>query len=87
MTRLEALIEAIEIAGGQSALAAKLTLLARAEMIIPKSKKVTQQSVYNWVYRQKQSPSKFARLISSAVNGAVTSSQLRPDLYPHDSNA
>jgi DNA-binding transcriptional regulator YdaS (Cro superfamily) len=82
MDKLEALRTAITLAGGQSAMAEKLTRSARKLGLIPMNKNISQQSVYNWLTRQQQSPSKYARLISDTVNGKVTANQLRPDLYP-----
>lgn len=82
MTKLEALKAAIQLAGGQSAMAEKLTHAAHRLEMIPIHKNISQQSVYNWLTRQKQSPSKYAWLISDAVDGEITANQLRPDLYP-----
>jgi DNA-binding transcriptional regulator YdaS (Cro superfamily) len=82
MNKLEALQTAIELAGGQSALAMKLTTLARQSGLIKKNKTVSQQSVNSWVNRHKRSPTKFVFLIAAAINQEVTANQLRPDLYP-----
>jgi DNA-binding transcriptional regulator YdaS (Cro superfamily) len=87
MNKVHALKLAIELAGGQSALAEKLTVRARKINLIAQGKTVSQQSVYNWLTRQKQSPSKFALLIAEVVNQGVTANQLRPDLYPNDTSA
>ena len=82
MNKFDALRLAIELAGGQTALAEKLTELARRSRLMPGNKSVSQQSISNWVNRHKQSPSKFAALIAAAVDNKVTAKQLRPDLYP-----
>jgi DNA-binding transcriptional regulator YdaS (Cro superfamily) len=82
MTPQKALETAVSLAGGQSALAEKLTLTLQKVGFLQESKKISQQSVYNWLVRQEQCPSKYARFISDVVNGEVSPSQLRPDLYP-----
>jgi len=82
MNKIDALRLAIELAGGQTALAEKLTELARRSHLIPIEKSVSQQSVSHWINRHKQSPSKFVGLIAAAVDNKVTAKQLRPDLYP-----
>jgi DNA-binding transcriptional regulator YdaS (Cro superfamily) len=84
MNKIDALKLAIKLAGGQSALADQVTVIARRTGLIPECKKVSQQSVYNWLFRQQQSPSRFARLIAEVVDQKVTAHQLRPDLYPDD---
>jgi DNA-binding transcriptional regulator YdaS (Cro superfamily) len=87
MNKASALKKAIDIAGGQSALAEKLTVLARDSGLIPKDKNINQKNVTSWVNRQKQSPSKFVYLIAAAIDNKVTAKQLRPDLYPNDTSA
>jgi len=86
MNRLSSLKLAIELAGGQTALAAKLTELGRRSGLIPTNKCVSQQSVNSWVNRHQRSPSKFVILIAAAVNQKVTANELRPDLYPQVSD-
>jgi DNA-binding transcriptional regulator YdaS (Cro superfamily) len=86
MGKTSFLLLAIDLAGGQTALAEKLTDQALNSGLLPKGKKVSQQSVSNWVLRHKQSPSKYAALIAAIVNQKVTANQLRPDLYPHDTS-
>jgi len=82
MYKIDDLRLVIELAGGQTALAEKLTELASDSQLIPIEKSVSQQSVSHWINRHKQSPSKFVGLIAAAVNHKVTAKQLRPDLYP-----
>lgn len=82
MDKVSALKKAIDIAGGQSALAEKLTVLARDSGLISTCKTISQKNVTSWVNRHKQSPSKFAYLIAAAIDHQVTAKQLRPDLYP-----
>lgn len=68
MTPLEALQKAVEIAEGQSSLAAMI------------GKK--QGHVWHWLKKSGQCPAEMAIPISNAVNGQVTPNQLRPDIYP-----
>ena len=82
MTKLDALKSAVKLPGVQSAIAEKLTLIAMSIGLIPEGKSISQQSVYNWLTRQKQCPSRYARLISNVVDGEISVYQLRPDLYP-----
>jgi len=82
MTGLAALKEAIKVAGGQTALAKKLTILGRQTGLLEKNKSVSQKSVNSWVNRHKKSPAKYVHLIACAVDNKVTANQLRPDLYP-----
>lgn len=68
MNRLEALKKAVDLAGGQSALAVKIGR--------------RQQHVWNWLNRTKQVASDSAIPVERAVGGKVTRNELRPDLYP-----
>lgn len=58
---------AVEIAGGQSALAAKLN--------------VKQGHVWYWLNRAKQVPAEQVIPIEEATGGQVTRQELRPDLF------
>lgn len=69
-----ALQKAIDAAGGQSALADKLSTYTRT--------KVLQQNVWSWLNRTKRVPPTMAIPIEKVVEGAVTRHELRPDLYP-----
>ena len=69
-TPLDAIKCAVEIAGGQTALAARVGL--------------AQAYVHNWVYRNKQVGPRFVIPVEKAVDGKVTRHQLRPDLYPEE---
>lgn len=62
------LIRAINLLGGQSALARAIN-----------SK---QQNVWFWVHKSGRVPAEFVLPIERATNGSVTRTQLRPDLYP-----
>jgi len=59
---------AIELVGGQSALA---TLCG-----------VKQGHVWHWLRRAKRVPAERIFAIEKATNGAVTHQELRPDLFP-----
>lgn len=73
MSAYESLKKAIELAGGQTALARKVSNLS--------GENVKQQHVYNWLHRQKQCSRSFARYVEKAVNNAVTKEDLCPELY------
>lgn len=66
---LTPLQKAVEISGGQSALAAKLG--------------IRQQTVFVWLKNNKV-PAERALQVEKIVNGAVTCHQLRPDIYPRE---
>lgn len=75
MTPLEALEKAVEVAGGQTAL---------AEICGGKAK---QQHVFNWLNRDKKLPEKFAIRVqraTAALGDAVYAWQLRPDVFSKD---
>lgn len=76
MSAYESLKKAIEIAGGQTALARDVSTLS--------GKAVKQQQVYNWLHREKRCSRYFARFVEEAVDHKVTKEQLCPDLYPED---
>ncbi|OYW03315.1 MAG: hypothetical protein B7X11_03380 [Acidobacteria bacterium 37-65-4] len=59
---------AIEILGGQSALA--------------RACNVKQAHVWNWLHRAKKVPAEQVITIETATKGLVTRSDLRPDIYP-----
>lgn len=82
MNQIQALKKAVDLAGGQEALAAKVTDLAHEANALPADRKIKQQHVCNWVNRERQCAAKWARFVSLAVDGAVSASKLRPDLYP-----
>lgn len=67
---MEALKRAVEIAGGQTALAKALG--------------VQQAHVWNWLNRDKVLPGEYAIPIERATGGQVTRQELRPDLYPDE---
>jgi DNA-binding transcriptional regulator YdaS (Cro superfamily) len=66
-TNLSALARAIEIAGGQTALARAI--------------ECKQAHVWNWLNRDKCVPAEKCRAIEAATNGQVTRYELRPDVF------
>lgn len=66
-TPLEALRVAIDLAGGQTALATKI------------GGKVKQSHIWNWLNRGDPIPEEVCPLIEQAVDGRVRCEQLRPD--------
>lgn len=65
-----ALAKAIEIAGGQSALAVAIG--------------TKQQNVWWWLNRKRAVPAEFVLPIERATSGRVSRHELRPDLYPSE---
>ena len=65
-----ALQKAIEIVGGQTALARHLGL--------------KQPHVWNWLNVAKRIPAEFVIEIEKATDGRVSRHELRPDIYPKD---
>jgi DNA-binding transcriptional regulator YdaS (Cro superfamily) len=72
MKELDSLLRAVELAGGQSALARECTKHA--------IRKVTQQDVWSWIHRSKRVAADCAIPVEMAVG--VPRQALRPDLYP-----
>ena len=70
----EYLRKAIEIVGGQSA-------LARAC-----GGRVKQQHVWNWLHRDGRVPAQYVLAVERATRGQITRQMLRPDIYPGDSD-
>lgn len=70
---MDALKRAIEIAGGQAALARKIGK--------------TQAHVWNWLNRDGRVPAEVVISVEKAVDGKVTRHDLRPDLYPTETAA
>lgn len=65
----QAIQKTISIIGGQSKLASTLG--------------ITQPTVWAWINRSKNGvPAEYCAAIEAATNGAVTKSDLRPDLWP-----
>ena len=67
---MEALKRAVEIAGGQTALAEALG--------------VKQAHVWNWLNRDNALPAEYCIPIERATDGRVTRHELRPDIYPDE---
>lgn len=76
----EAIEKCIAIAGGQSALVAKMKPFLPGAL----SEKLRQGHVSNWLLRDRKSevpPSDYIYAMSKAVGGEVSEHCLRPDLY------
>ena len=70
----EPLKKAITEVGSQSELARRLSDLT--------GKRIRQGHVWSWLNRTRRVPAEMAIPIERVVDGAVTRSDLRPDLYP-----
>lgn len=66
----EALERAVELAGGQTALATSIG--------------VKQTHVWNWLNRDKRVPAERVIAVEQATNGRVSRHELRPDIYPDE---
>lgn len=75
MSKKSALQKAIEIVGGQTALANKI------------GEPVKQAHVWNWLNRDGVVPAEHVLKIEAATDGAVTRHELRPDIYPREAAA
>lgn len=67
----EALTRAVELAGGQAALARAVG--------------VSQPSVWHWVHKSRKAPAEFVLPIEDLTG--VSKHDLRPDLYPRQADA
>jgi DNA-binding transcriptional regulator YdaS (Cro superfamily) len=65
--------------GSQAELARRLTAIT--------GRLIKQQHIWNWLNRGDRVPGEMAIPIEKATNGAVTRSDVRPDLYPIESVA
>jgi len=87
---MQLLEKAIEIAGGQTALAAAINVAivdqARVAGEEPKTRLlVTPQKVSYWLGRKKGVvPAEYVLPIEHATNKKITRHELRPDLYPEN---
>jgi DNA-binding transcriptional regulator YdaS (Cro superfamily) len=71
---------AIELAGGQSALAARVTEL----MQLPQEKRIKQQDIWRWLNRADgRVPPEYCVATAQAIEFKKTPHDLRPDIYPH----
>ena len=73
MNELSALEKAVQLAGGQTALA--------------KTVDVKQGHVWWWLNKSGKAPAEKCIDIERATNGAVTRHELRPDIYPIEPGA
>ena len=76
---METLKRAIELAGGQGALAAKVNALLQG------GERIGSTAIANWIQRG-QVPADRVIPVARAVDHQVTPHDLRPDLYPHPSD-
>ncbi len=65
---VQALEKAVELVGGQTALAASIG--------------VKQTHVWNWLNRDKRVPAERVIAVEEATDGQVSRHELRPDIYP-----
>lgn len=70
---------AVDIVGGQVAMAKRLTEIT--------GRKITQSHVWNWLRRDPQVPAEMAIPIERATDGRIRRGDLRPDIYPADDAA
>lgn len=63
--------KACDVVGGQTALAKRLSIIARRE--------IKQQRIYNWLNRGDEVPVELMAPIEKATDGAVTRKDFRPD--------
>jgi hypothetical protein len=79
----EALMRAVELAGGQTQFAEKLN--SALELLTPArshaAKPIRQQNVDWWLRRTKKLPAELARAAEMAVDGRVTRYEFRPDVF------
>ena len=69
-----ALEEAIDLAGGQTPLAAKITAIAIKRGL--REKPYRQSHVWSWLHRDKKVPPDVAALIEEALQGQITKERL-----------
>lgn len=69
-----ALQTAIQVAGSQTALAAKLRSYTS-------NHKIRQGHIWCWLNRDKKVPAEYCLAIEQITNGQVTASDLRPDIF------
>ena len=67
--------KAIDLVGGQSALADEINIQKAAPP------QITQQHVWNWLHRQGQAPAKYCLFIEVATKHEITRNHLRPDVF------
>jgi DNA-binding transcriptional regulator YdaS (Cro superfamily) len=73
-----ALSHAAELAGGQAGLARQLSAAT--------GRPVSQQRVWNALHRDRAVPAEWCVAIEMATGGRVKREELRPDLYPKESD-
>lgn len=73
-TALDALKSAIDLAGGQAPLAAKISVIAKEKGL--RNKPYRQSHIWTWLNRDEKVPPEEAILIEIAVDGQVSKEQL-----------
>ena len=73
MNKREAVKKAIELAGGQTALARLVG--------------TRQSSVFNWLNRGQEMPADQVLTVAWALDFEITPHEMRPDLYPYPDDA
>lgn len=68
-----ALQRAVEIVGGQSAMARAIG--------------TSQANIWHWLNKAKKVPAEWVMRIEAATNGAVRRHDLRPDIFPTETEA
>ena len=80
---LVALRRAIELSGGQAALAKRLDEIGQRQHPPMRCKP---QNVWAWLNRDGKVPSEWARLVAEAVDFRVLPAEVRADIYPNRSD-
>lgn len=76
MNTKTSLQKAVQISGGQVALARKLTEIM--------GRTIKQQHVWTWLNETRVLPAEYAIPIEKATDGQVSRYELRPDIYPDE---
>lgn len=76
MAKKTAIERAVEEAGGQTELARRLSTIM--------DKPVSQQHIWNWLFRGSAISAEYVIPIEKAVDGKVSRHDIRPDIYPRE---
>lgn len=74
---VKALDRAVELAGGQTALAKKVSERVKGTGVNP----ITQSHVWNWLNRDRKVPGEYGIPIEEVVGGKVTRHELCPTVF------
>lgn len=73
-TPIQALRKAVDLAGGQTALAKKINAIAGSEL--------SQGHVWAWLNKENRKvPAEFCHVISQITAGRISPTELRPDVF------